>query len=584
MSKNKQQQNIYLRLISYAAPYKWIIALSMVASLGVAASDALIAYFVKPFVDDLIIAGDVGLAQLVPFLVVGLATFKGLSRYVQSYNIRTAGQLAIQDIRNEVFGHSLRLPMRFFTSNPSGSLMSRILNDVNVMQSALADILVTLLRETLTLIALTGYAFYADWKMALMAFVVIPATIWPAAGLGRKIKKFSRRGQDAMGLLTGVLEQGFSGIKVIKSFATEEREKQKFIRENFRFFTFIRKTFRYSAASAPVMEIMTSFGVAAVLWYGLDRVAVGAITKGELFSILAAILLMYSPLKRLIKVNNTMQKAVGAAERVFEVLDRPTEVADVSGAVDLSRCVGHVSFEKVSFAYDDELVLRDFSVQASPGEVIALVGSSGAGKSTFIGLLNRFYDPQQGKILIDGHDLRNITRNSLHANLALVDQETFLFNDTIANNIRYGRPDADFSQVEAAAVQAYADEFIRQLPEGYETSIGDRGVRLSGGQRQRLCIARAILCDAPILMLDEATSALDTESEAMVQQALGNLMKDRTTFVIAHRLSTIIHADRILVLEGGEVKESGTHQQLMEKSGLYQRLYETQFRDKVDGN
>ncbi len=584
MSKYKQQENIYLRLISYAAPYKWLIALSMVASLGVAASDALIAYLVKPFVDDLIIAGDVGLAQLVPFLVVGLATFKGLSRYVQSYNIRTAGQLAIQDIRNEVFGHSLRLPMRFFTSNSSGSLMSRILNDVNVMQSALADILVTLLRETLTLIALTGYAFYADWKMALMAFVVIPATIWPAAGLGRKIKKFSRRGQDAMGTLTGVLEQSISGVKVIKAFAAEEREEQKFIRENSRFFTFIRKTFRYSAASAPMMEIMTSFGVAAVLWYGLDRVAADAITKGELFSILAAILLMYSPLKRLIKVNNTMQKAVGAAERVFEILDSPTETADVEDAVDLSRSLGHVSFENVGFAYDDELVLQNFSVQASPGEVIALVGSSGAGKSTFIGLLNRFYDPQQGKILIDGHDLCTITRKSLHANLALVDQETFLFNDTIANNIRYGQPDADFSQVEAAAAQAYADEFIRQLPEGYETSIGDRGVRLSGGQRQRLCIARAILCNAPILMLDEATSALDTESEAMVQQALGNLMKNRTTFVIAHRLSTIMHADRILVLAGGEIKESGTHQQLMEKSGLYQRFYETQFRDKTDGN
>ena len=584
MTKNNQQQNIYLRLISYAAPYKWIIALSMVASLGVAASDALIAYLVKPFVDDLIIAGDVGLAQLVPFLVVGLATFKGLSRYVQSYNIRTAGQLAIQDIRNEVFGHSLRLPMRFFTSNPSGSLMSRILNDVNVMQSALADILVTMLRESLTLVALTGYAFYADWKMALMAFVVIPATIWPAAALGRKIKKFSRRGQDAMGILTGVLEQSYSGIKVIKAFAKEEREKQKFVQENNRFFNFIRKTFRYSAASAPVMEIMTSFGVAAVLWYGLDRVAAGAITKGELFSILAAILLMYSPLKRLIKVNNTMQKAVGAAERVFEVLDSETESPDTPGAVDLSRSRGEVSFENVGFAYDDELVLRDFTVQANPGEVIALVGSSGAGKSTFIGLLNRFYDPQQGRILIDGHDLRHITRKSLHANLALVDQETFLFNDTIANNIRYGRPAADFSQVEAAAVQAYADEFIRQLPEGYETSIGDRGVRLSGGQRQRLCIARAILCDAPILMLDEATSALDAESEAMVQQALGNLMQDRTTFVIAHRLSTIIHADRILVLEGGEIKESGTHQQLLEKSGLYQRLYETQFRDNDDGN
>jgi len=551
----------------------------MVASLGVAASDASIAYLVKPFVDDLIVAGNVDLAKLVPFLVVGLATFKGLSRYIQSYNIRKAGQLAIQDIRNEVFGHSLRLPMSFFSSSSSGSLISRILNDVNVMQSALADVLVTLLRESLTLVALTGYAFYADWKMALMAFVIIPATIWPAAAIGRKIKKFSRRGQDVMGTLTGVLEQSFSGIKVIKAFATEEREEQKFIRENYGFFTFIRKTFRYSAASAPVMEIMTSFGVAAVLWYGLGRVADEAMTKGELFSILAAILLMYSPLKRLIKVNNTMQKAVGAAERVFEVLDSQIETGDVQGAVELTRSSGHVSFENVGFAYDDELVLRNFSVQAKPGEVIALVGASGAGKSTFIGLLNRFYDPQQGQILIDGCDIRNLTRKSLHANLALVDQETFLFNDTIANNIRYGQPDADLSQIEVAAKQAYADEFIHQLPDGYETSIGDRGVRLSGGQRQRLCIARAILCDAPILMLDEATSALDTESEAMVQQALGNLMKNRTTFVIAHRLSTIMHADRILVLDGGEIKESGTHQQLLEKSGLYKRFYETQFRE-----
>ncbi len=577
MLLSKQQKNIYLRLVSYAAPYKWIIALSMLASLGVAGSDAIIAYLVKPFVDDLIIAGNLRFAQLLPFFVVGLATFKGLCRYVQSYNIRTAGQLAIQDIRNEVFGHTLRLSTRFFTKSSSGSLMSRILNDVNVMQSALADVLVTFIRETLTLLALTGYAFYADWKMALMAFVVIPATIWPAVAIGRKIKKFSRRGQDAMGNLTSVLEQSFSGIKVIKAFAAEEREEQKFVRENSRFFTFIRKTFRYSAASAPVMEIMTSFGVAAVLWYGLDRVAAEAITQGELFSILAAILLMYSPLKRLIKVNNTIQKAIGAAERVFEVLDNQTEISDARDAVELSGCLGHVSFENVGFAYDDKVVLRDFSVEARPGEVIALVGPSGAGKSTFIGLLNRFYDPQHGQILIDGYDIRKLTQKSLHANLALVDQETFLFNDTIANNIRYGQPDADFSLVEVAATQAYADEFIRQLPEGYETSIGDRGVRLSGGQRQRLCIARAILRDAPILMLDEATSALDTESETMVQQALGNLMKNRTTFVIAHRLSTILHADRILVLDDGEIKESGTHQQLLEKSGLYKRLYDSQF-------
>ncbi len=575
-----KQKNIYLRLVGYAAPYKWIIALSMVASMGVAASDAVLAYLVKPFVDDLIIAGNLGLAKLVPFLVVGLATFKGLSRYVQEYNIRTAGQYAIQDIRNQTFGHALKLSMRFYTSSSSGSLMSRILNDVNVMQAALATVLVTLLRETLTLLALTGYAFYADWKMALMAFVVIPLSVWPAAVLGKRIKKYSRRGQDAMGGVTSVLEQSFSGIKVIKAFATEEREEQKFIQNNAGFLNFIRKTFKYSAASSPVMEIMTSFGVAAVLWYGLNRVALEAMTKGELFSILAAILLMYTPLKRLTKVNNTIQNALGAAQRVFEVLDNRPEIVDAPNAVDLSRSQGYVSFKHVKFAYDDDPVLVDFSVEVKPGEVVALVGSSGAGKSTLIGLLNRFYDPQQGQILIDGYDIRELTQESLHANLALVDQETFLFNDSIANNIRYGQPGADFSLVETAATQAYADTFIQQLPEGYQTQIGDRGVRLSGGQRQRICIARAILKNAPILLLDEATSALDTESEAMVQQALGNLMQNRTTLIIAHRLSTIMHADRILVLDKGEVVESGCHQELLEHDGLYKRLCDTQFGEQ----
>jgi len=551
----------------------------MVASLGVSGSDAVIAYLVKPFVDELIVAGNMSLAKIIPFLVVALATVKGFSRYIQAYNIRTAGQLAIQDIRNEVFVHSINLSMRFFSKNSSASLMSKILNDVNVMQAALADVLVTLLRETVTMAALTGYAFYADWKMAMMAFVAVPAAVLPAVAVGKKIKIFSRRGQAAMGNVTSVLEQSFSGIKVIKAFATEQQEEEKFIRGNSKFFILIRKTFRYSAATAPIMEIMTSLGVAVVLWYGLDRVITEELTKGELFSILAAILLMYSPLKRLTKVNNTIQRAIGAAERVFEVLDNQADIVDAPGAIDLPRSQGYVTFEKVSFAYDEEVVLRDFSVVAKPGEVIALVGPSGAGKSTFIGLLNRFYDPQQGQILIDGNDIRNLTQKSLHANLSLVDQETFLFNDTLMNNIRYGRADADFTAVEAAARQAYADEFIRQLPDGYETLVGDRGVRLSGGQRQRICIARAILRDAPILLLDEATSALDTESEAMVQQALGNLMTNRTTFVIAHRLSTIMFADRILVLDNGEIVESGSHEQLLLQGGLYKRLYDTQFED-----
>lgn len=579
MFLSDKQKNIYIRLVHYAVPYKWIIALSMFASLGVAGSDAAIAYLVKPFVDELIIAGNLEMAKLVPFLVVGIASLKGFSRYVQEYYIRTAGQGALQDIRNVVFGHSLKLSMRFHTSGSTGGLMSRILNDINVLQAAVSDVLVTLLREILTMLALTGYAFYTDWKMALMAFVVIPAAVWPAVAIGRKIKKFSRRGQGAMGNVTSVLEQSVSGIKVIKAFGTEEVEKAKFIRENASFYSLIRKTFRYSAASAPVMEILTSLGVAFVLWYGLNRVATEELTRGELFSILAAILLMYSPLKRLTKVNNVVQKALGAAERVFEILDTQLEIIDSPDAVELPRSQGYVSFVDVSFAYDDELVLDSFSVEAKPGEIVALVGPSGAGKSTFIGLLNRFYDPQAGQIIIDGHDIRNITQKSLHDNLALVDQETFLFNDTIANNIRYSRPEADLIAVKEAALQAYADDFIQQLPNGYETEIGDRGVRLSGGQRQRICIARAILKDAPILLLDEATSALDTASETMVQKALGNLMQNRTTFVIAHRLSTIMHADRILVLDSGRIAEEGNHQQLLESAGLYKRLYDAQFGD-----
>jgi subfamily B ATP-binding cassette protein MsbA len=550
----------------------------MFASVGVAASDAVIAYLVKPFVDDLIIAGNVGLAKLVPFFVVGLATFKGLSRYVQEYFIKTAGQQAIQDIRNQLFTHSMRLSMRYHDNKSSGTLISRILNDVNVMQAALGEVLVTLLRESLTLIALTGYAFYADWRMALVAFIVIPAAAWPAAAIGQRIKRYSRRGQEEMGNLTTVLEQSFSGIKVVKAFGTEDHEVSKFVKVNAGFYAFIRKTIRYAAATSPVMEIMTSFGVAFVLWYGLNRVMIEAMTKGELFSILAAILLMYTPLKRLTKVNNDIQKAIGAAERVFEVLDSDIEIIDAVDAGALEDCQGYVVFDRVTFAYDEEPVLIDFSVSAAPGEVVALVGQSGAGKSTFIGLLSRYYDPQQGRILVDNRDIRSIRQQSLHDHLALVDQDTFLFNDTLLNNLRYGRPEADFAAVVAAATQAQADEFIRQLPDGYETMIGDRGVRLSGGQRQRICIARALLRDAPILLLDEATSALDTESEGLVQQALVNLMKNRTTFVIAHRLSTIMHADRILVLDQGRIAETGTHQELLQRQGLYARLYDAQFR------
>jgi subfamily B ATP-binding cassette protein MsbA len=575
-----ERKNIYRRLIFFAYPYRYMIGLSMVASLGVSATDALTAYLVKPVVDELLVAGNYSFAKLIPVIVVGLSAFKGISLYIQRYNIRLAGQSAVQDIRNLTFGHAMNFSMRYFTGQNSGKLLSRVLNDVNAVQAAVSDVPVIVLRETSSIIMLACYAFFTNWKMAAIAFIVIPASSWPASVIGKRIKKYSKRGQSAMGEVTAVVQQGFAGVKVVKAFATEDIEIEKFRGENDKYLNLIKKTLRYSAGTAPIMELMTSIGIAVVLWYGLSLIQQGAMTQGDLVSILAAIGLMYSPLKRLVNVNNTIQRSLGAAERVFEVLDTQAEITDSVTAVALADVKGDVIFDRVDFAYEDEPVLRDFSVTAMSGEVVALVGPSGAGKSTFIGLLNRFYDPQRGRILIDNVDIREVTQKSLHDQLALVDQETFLFNDTIANNIAYGRQLSEPSAVERAAKQAYADEFIRQLPDGYQTIIGDRGVRLSGGQRQRISIARAILRDAPILLLDEATSALDTESEAMVQKALQNLMEYRTTFVIAHRLSTVMHADKILVLDQGRIVEQGTHQQLLQQEGLYRRLFDVQFGEK----
>jgi len=564
------------RLFGYTIAYRKRIAAAMVASLLVAAADVTYAKLVEPLIDKILICGAISLINWVPVFVIGLAIIKGGARYVQEYLIRTAGQLVIQKVRNELFAKAMDLSMGYHSRNTIGNLMSRTLNDVNQMQKAASTALVDAIRESLTLIGLIGLAFYQDWRLALVAFTVLPLAFGPAASIGRQIKKNTKRRQGAMGILTKALEQSLSGIKLIKAFGTEAEEVRRFEETNNIYYRFFRKLIRYNALSSPVVELLASFGIAAVLWYGMHRVLSGGMSQGELTSTLVAIVMLYTPAKRLIKVNNTVQEALGASERVFEILDTRSDIADLTTARPVGRLAGNVRFDHVDFSYADEPVLLDFNLDIAPGEIVALVGPSGAGKSTVAGLLSRFYDPGLGAVRIDGIDIREMMLDGLRNNLSLVDQETFLFSTSIAENIAYGQPNYDEEAVREAAKLAFADEFVSELPEGYLTHIGDRGVRLSGGQRQRICIARALLRDAPILILDEATSALDSESEAMVQKALVNLMRNRTTLVIAHRLSTIMHADRIVVMEGGRIVDIGTHEDLMAKEGLYRRLYQMQ--------
>lgn len=572
-------KEIYLRLLGYSRPYLWRIVLSMIFSLVVAGTDVAYINLIEPLVDKIITAGNHSLVYLVPVIIIGLAVAKGGARFFQEYYVKTAGQLVIQDLRNNLFAKSMHLSMGFHVNQPSGRLTSKVLNDVGVMQKSAADALVDGLRESFTLVGLVSLAFYKDWKMATVAFTVLPLCVLPATQLGRKIKLNTKRSLKSMGFLTGTLQEAFGGIKVIKAFGREDDQVRQFKSENKHYYKFLRKAIKYNSLTAPAIEILAALGGASVVWYGVSRVLSGDMTQGQLFSIVAAIMMMFTPVKRLTKVSNTIQHSIGAAEGVFQLLDEKVTVFDKQQAIEMPRAKGDIIFENVTFSYENEPVLRDFSLHARPGEVVALVGASGAGKSTVAGLLARFYDPQCGTIKVDGYYIRDISMASLKKNLAFVDQETFLFNVSIRDNIRYGMSNADDQAIYLAARQAYAAEFIENLPQGYDTPIGDRGVRLSGGQRQRICVARALLRDAPVLILDEATSALDTESEAMVQKALANLMENRTTLVIAHRLSTIMHADKIVVLDQGEVVEVGSHQELLAREGAYRNLYNMQFKE-----
>ncbi|TYB33932.1 MAG: ATP-binding cassette domain-containing protein [Flexistipes sinusarabici] len=568
------------RLWVYFKPYKWLILLSVVASIFVAATSGATAYIVKPTLDKIFINENRTGLVLMPFIIVIIYFIRGIFRFVQTFSLKYIGQRVIQSLRNDLYIKIVKLPLKFFNENSTGILMSRITNDVNMMQSSIPAF-VNIIRDSFTIIGLACVVIYQDYKMAISAFVVLPFIGFIIVKVGRKAKKYTKKGQERMGDLNSALQETFTGVRVVKSFVAEGKEIEKFEGHNERFAKYqIKKAF-VSALSSPFLEMIGALGLAVIIYYGGLKVINGESTPGTFFSFMTALIMMYEPFKKINESNQKIQSAIGAADRVYDVLDTHNEILSKDGFMKCDARNKNISFNNVSFKYseNDEFVLKNINIEFPFCTTNALVGASGAGKSTFVNLIPRFYDVSEGSIKIGDVDIRDFKVYSLRRNIGIVSQDPFLFNDTVSNNIAYASDNVSQQEIINAAKAAFAHDFISELPEGYETIIGERGVRLSGGQKQRITIARAILMNPPILILDEATSALDTESEKIVQKALENLMQDRTSFVIAHRLSTVINADKIIVLDKGKIVGTGKHSELLETSEIYQTLYRMQFKD-----
>jgi subfamily B ATP-binding cassette protein MsbA len=575
---------LYLRLLQYLRPYWMRLIAAAVCSGLLAALTGAYAWLVRPALDEIFINRNPTWLILLPVALMAVSVLKGFASYGQTYLMAYVGSRVVTDIRQRLFSHLMRLPVGFHLKNPSGRMMSRVLNDVGLIHNAVSGVVKDFFQQSLTFLVLLGVVFYQNWQLTLLSSVVIPLSIYPMVRLGNRLRRIAKIGQERTADMAIALQETLTGIRIVKGFTQESAEDRRFARYNEAYFRAGMKSTQVSAITSPVLEAIGVIGVAGIIWYGGSEVIRGTMTPGTFFSFLTAVFLMYSPIKRLASSNNIIQQALSAAERVFAVLDVETEAATDTGVQGLDGVRTSIELRRVSFRYDgvETWALRDISLTVRAGEVLALVGSSGAGKTTLVNLIPRFYDPTEGAILIDNVDIREIRLAALRRQIGIVSQETLLFDDTVRNNIAYGKDEIDDEAIIEAARAAYAHEFIMKMPNGYDTLIGENGVKLSGGERQRLAIARALLRNPPILILDEATSSLDTESERMVQMALANLMKDRTTFVIAHRLSTVQRADRIVVLAGGRVVEIGRHDDLLARGGTYQRLYQMQFLDHED--
>jgi ATP-binding cassette, subfamily B, bacterial MsbA len=572
---------IYLRLLQYLKPYVWpYFALAMVCMLGYSATEGAMPFLVQWMMDDVFVKKDLDTLHYLPATIVGIFLVRGLLNFGQSFLSDYVGLRIVQDVRNLLTRHLQFMSLSFFSRHPSGTLISRVASDVTLLRSALTDALASFLKDTTSLIVLVVVAFIKDWFLASLAFVVFPASVLPVMRLSRKIRRFARRGQISTGKLTVFLQESIQGNRIVKAFGMEEYEIQRFAKENFRLFKESLRASRVRGVVTPMMELLAAFGIGAVVWYGGSSVIAGGRTPGEFMAFMAAMFLMYQPFKNLTRTYTLLHQGLAGAERVFEILDEPPIIKDKPDAQMAPRFAKAIEFHDVRFAYGAKPVLNRINLTIRAGEVVALVGVSGAGKSTLADLIPRFYDVSAGQITIDGVDIRDVSLASLRSQIGIVTQHTFLFDDTVRNNIAYGDPQRGMEDVVAAAKAAHADEFITSMPNGYDSQVGEMGMQLSGGQRQRLAIARALLKDAPILILDEATSALDSDSERMVQDALERLMTERTTLVIAHRLSTIRNADRIVVMVDGTIAEEGTHEELLARKSEYSRLYSLQMLEE----
>ena len=572
------------RLLNYSRPYRGRFIVALLAMLVYAGATASVGALIKPIIDH-VLPGDNGM----PFsfwaaLIIGAYLAKGAGAYFSTYLMTDVGQRVVRDIRDQLFRHILDQSAAFFGKRTTGQLMSRITNDVNQVQQAVSETIGDLIREGLSAVGWIVLMFYWDWRLTLVSMTGAPLVIYPLVRLGQRVRRSTRRSQEQLEHLSHLTAEAFTGHRIVKAFGAERHEAQRFnVASNSLYRTNLKVTSTVSLLP-PIMEFLGGVAVVGLLWYGRSHIAANEMTQGQFLAFIFAAFMLYTPVKRLSRVNANLQQSMAAASRIFEVLDTHSEVLERPGAVPLAPLRRGIEFKDVSFAYDDgagKAVLKNVSFGARAGQVIALVGLSGAGKTTLVNLLPRFYDVTGGSIQIDGVDIRDVTLKSLRQQIGIVTQETVLFDDTIANNIAYGLQGSTPQAIEEAARAAHAHEFIQTLPDRYETRIGERGQRLSGGQRQRLAIARALLKNSPILIMDEATSSLDAESELLVQDALANLMRNRTAFVIAHRLSTVRRADAIVALERGRVAEIGRHEELLAKpAGVYAKLYALQIFDQ----